>query len=78
FEPFSSDMFLQRHSSAMLSSPRKPSKTILIFSSEEYCFWVIRWMSLMNFSLGLLRVPDIYLMFHSSVVTMRQKHSLIK
>jgi len=31
-----------------------------------------------SLSLGLFRVPDVCLMSHSSVVTMSQKHSLIK
>jgi hypothetical protein len=37
-----------------------------------------RLMSLTSFSPGLLRVPVVYLIFHSSVITMSQKHSLIK
>gem|GEM_PF-7023121 len=35
-------------------------------------------MSLTIFSPGLLRVPVVCLIFHSLVVTMNQKHSLIK
>ena len=62
----------------MLCSPRRPSKTILIFSSDEYCLRVARLMSLTIFSPGLLRAPDVYLMSHSLVVTMSQKYSLIK
>src|SRR5210317_2512991 len=34
-----------RHSSAMLDSPRRPSSSILIFSSAEYCRRVARRMS---------------------------------
>ncbi len=37
----------RRHSSAMLSSPRKPSSTMRIFSSAPYCLRVLRLMSLM-------------------------------
>jgi len=65
----------RRQSSAILSSPRRPSKTIRIFSYEEYCLRVARFMSLTIFSPGLLVV---FLIVHSSVVTMSQKHSLIK
>jgi hypothetical protein len=39
---------------------------------------VARLMSLTIFSPGLLRVPVVCLIFHSSVVTMSQQHSLIK
>src|SRR6056300_645877 len=35
----------RRHSSAMLSSPRKPSRTMRIFSSALYCLRVLRLMS---------------------------------
>jgi hypothetical protein len=42
--------------SAMLSSPFRPSSTILIFSSTEYCLRVARRMSLTTFSPWLLRV----------------------
>ena len=35
----------RRHSSAILSSPRRPSSTILIFSSAPYCLRVARRMS---------------------------------
>jgi hypothetical protein len=38
----------------------------------------VRLISLTIFSLGLLRVPVVCLIFHSSVVTMSQEHSLIK
>ncbi len=47
-------------------------------SSDEYCLRVARLMSLTIFSPGLLRVPVVCLMSHSLVVTMSQKHSLIK
>ena len=40
----------RRHSSAILSSPRKPARTIRIFSSAEYCLRVARRMALMTFS----------------------------
>ncbi len=36
----------------MLSSPRKPARTIRIFSSAEYCLRVARRMALMTFSAG--------------------------
>jgi hypothetical protein len=39
---------------------------------------VARLMSLTIFSPGLLRVPVVCLIFHSSVVMMSQEHSLIK
>ena len=42
----------RRHSSAMLSSPRRPSSTMRIFSSAEYCFRVARRISLTTFSAG--------------------------
>ncbi|WP_371227133.1 ABC transporter permease [Roseovarius sp. 2305UL8-3] len=41
----------------MLSSPFRPSSTIRIFSSAEYCLRVARRMSLTTFSPWLLRVP---------------------
>jgi hypothetical protein len=62
----------------MLSSPRNPSSTIWIFSSKEYWLQVARLMSLTIFTPGLLRVPVVCLIYHSSVVTMGQKHSLFK
>ena len=40
----------RRHSSAMLDSPRRPSSTMRIFSSAEYCRRVARRMSRMAFS----------------------------
>ena len=40
----------RQHSSAMLSSPRNPSRTIRIFSSALYCLRVLRLMSRMIFS----------------------------
>ncbi len=48
----------RRHNSAMLSSPFRPSNTILIFSPAEYCLRVARRMSLTTFSPWLFRVPD--------------------
>ena len=61
-----------------LSSPRRPSKTILISSSDQYCLRVARLISLTRFSPGLLRVPVVCLIFHSSVVAMSQEYSPIK
>ena len=59
----------------MLSSPRKPSSTIPTFSSDDYCLRVARLMSLTIFSPGVLVV---FLIVHSSVVTMSNKPSLSK
>ncbi len=51
-----------------LSNFRSPSKTILIFSSDEYCLRVARLISLTIFSDDLRPVLVVCLMFHSSVV----------
>ena len=40
----------RRHSEAILYSPRKPSRTMRIFSSAEYCFRVLRRISRTVFS----------------------------
>jgi IstB-like ATP binding protein len=72
------EVFSRRHSPAMLSSPRRPSRTILIFSSEEYCVRVARLMSLTIFSDDLRPGPVVCLMCHSLVITMSQELSLIK
>jgi len=40
------------------SSPRRPSSTMRIFSSAEYCLRVGRRMSLMTCSAGAFPVPD--------------------
>ena len=75
-----------------LSSPFRPSSTILIFSSAEYCLRVARRMSLTTLSPWLFRVPLFgenaplgpFLIpptlshLRSLVVTMCQKRSLIK
>src|SRR5690606_27504753 len=51
------------HSAAIDSSPRKPSSTMRIFSSAEYCLRVARRMSLMTCSAGAFPVPDFCLIF---------------
>src|SRR5271167_4675113 len=51
----------RRHSSAMLCSPRKPSSTVRIFSSAEYCFRVARRMSFTTCSDDTLVVSDLCL-----------------
>ena len=48
----------RRHSSAMVSSPRRPSSTMRIFSSAEYCLRVARRMSLMVLSAAVCRACD--------------------
>ena len=40
----------RRHSAAMLSSPRRPSSTMRIFSSAEWCLRVARRISLITCS----------------------------
>src|SRR5271163_1116495 len=54
---------LGRQSSAMLSSPRSPSNTMLIFSSAEKCRRVARRMSLIASSAGCFSGPDFCLIF---------------
>ena len=68
----------RRHSSAMLSLPRRPSSTIRIFSSAEYCLRVARRMSLTTFGAGSLCLPDSCLISTPSMVTMSQKFSLVQ
>src|ERR687890_2541912 len=53
----------RRHSSAMLSSPRKPSSTMRIFSSAEKCRRVARRMSLTTVSAGPFAGPDVCFIF---------------
>src|SRR5471030_3269321 len=53
----------RRHSSAMLSSPRSPSRTMRIFSSAEKCRRVARRMSLIASSAGCFSGPDFCLIF---------------
>src|SRR6478736_3463215 len=48
-----------RHSSAMLSSPRRPSSTILILSSAEKCRRVARRISFKTCSAGFLAFDDL-------------------
>jgi len=50
--------FSRRPSSAMLSSPRRPSSTMRIFSSAECCFRVRHWMSFTTISAGALDGSD--------------------
>ena len=47
----------RRHSSAMLYSPRSPSRTTRIFASAEWCFRVARRMFFTTYS-GVTRVSD--------------------
>jgi hypothetical protein len=51
----------RRQSSAMLCSTRKPSSTMRIFSSAEYCLRVARRMSFTIRSEDILEVPDFWL-----------------
>src|ERR1700733_9437804 len=53
----------RRHSSEMLSSPRRPSSTMRILSSAEKCRRVARRMSLIASSAGALSGPDFCLIF---------------
>src|SRR5215213_5934977 len=53
----------RRHSSAMLSSPRKPSSTMRIFSSAEKWRRVARRMSLTMVSAGAFAGPDVCFIF---------------
>src|SRR6202044_896712 len=53
----------RRQSSAMLSSPRSPSRTMRIFSSAEKCRRVARRMSLIASSAGCFSGPDFCLIF---------------
>src|SRR6187431_2671914 len=56
----------RRQSSAMLSSPRRPSSTTRIFSSAEKCRRVARRMSFTTSSAGDLTGPDLCLIFAPS------------
>src|SRR4026207_1515941 len=62
----------------MLSSPRRPSKTIRIFSSAEYCLRVARRMSLTTFSAVSFAKLECCLIFAPVNATMSQKHSLLQ
>src|ERR671921_938206 len=53
----------RRHSSAMLSSPRKPSSTRRIFSSAEKWRRVARRMSLTTVSAGAFAGPEVCFIF---------------
>src|ERR1700734_1405924 len=53
----------RRHSSEMLSSPRRPSSTMRILSSAEKCRRVAPRMSLIASSAGALSGPDFLLIF---------------
>jgi hypothetical protein len=48
---------------AGLSSPRRPARTILIFSSAEYCLRVLRLIPLTNLSAASFDVPDFLFIF---------------
>src|SRR5215203_3118957 len=53
----------RRHSSAMLSSPRRPSSTMRIFSSAEKGRRVARRMSLTTTPAGSFAGPDVCFIF---------------
>src|SRR5919112_4127535 len=53
----------RRHSSAMLSSPRRPSSTMRILSSAEKLRRVARRMSLTTVSAGSFAGPDVCFIF---------------
>src|SRR5258708_3902939 len=60
----------------MLASPRRPSRTIRIFSSAEYCLRVARRMVFTSRSDGELPVTDFCLICAPRRATMSQKSSL--
>src|SRR5271155_1593930 len=62
----------------MLSSPRRPSSTMRIFSSAEYCLRVARRMSWTTFSAGSFDDRVCCLIFAPVNVTMSQKLSLLQ
>src|SRR5271170_1565228 len=62
----------------MLSSPRRPSNTMRIFSSAEYCLRVARRMSWTTFSAGSFDDRVCCLIFAPVNVTMSQKLSLLQ
>src|ERR1700682_5022573 len=62
----------------MLSSPRRPSSTMRIFSSAENCRRVARRMSFTTCSAGSFTGPDFCLIFAPSKATMSQKSSLLQ
>src|ERR1700719_1994354 len=65
-----------RHSSAMLSSPRRPAITIRIFSSVEYCRRVARRISRTRFSAASESVSTFDLIVRSFAAKMSPKPSL--
>jgi len=65
-----------RHSSAMLSSPRRPAITMRIFSSAEYCRRVARRISRTRFSASSESVSTFDLIARSFAVNMSSKSSL--
>src|SRR6185436_11328547 len=66
----------RRHNSAMLDSPRRPSRTIRIFSSDECRLRVARRMFFTIRSDGDFGCTDFSLISHSLVVAMSQKSSV--
>src|SRR5271169_2628755 len=62
----------------MLSSPRRPSRTMRILSSAEKCRRVARRMSFTTASAGSCAGPDFRLIFAPSKATMSQKSSLVQ
>src|ERR1700676_1087528 len=65
-----------RHSSAMLSSPRRPAITMRIFSSAEYCRRVARRISRTRLSASSESVSTFDLIVRSFAVKMSSKSSL--
>jgi len=45
------------------SCPRKPARTILIFSSADYCLRVLRLMPLTSLTAAFFDVPDVLFIF---------------
>src|SRR5205823_5364272 len=67
----------RRHSFAMLCSPRRPSSTMRIFSSAEYCLRVAP--NVLHDPLGRRLLALGFLShLHSLMVTMSQKSSLLQ
>ena len=66
----------RRHNSAMLDSPRRPSRTIRIFSSDECRLRVARRMFFTIRSDGEFRMHGFLSHLHSLMVTMSQKSSV--
>jgi hypothetical protein len=70
-------MLSRRHSSAMLSSPRKPCSTMRIYSSAENGRRGARRMSLTTCSAGSLAGPDVCLIVAPQEATMSPSPSIL-